>query len=69
VSGVAPTTGITLSDEDVGENARSAAAMRACPCPAETLSHRAELVDLRTADLGDMARPFRCHADECASVR
>ena len=25
VSGVAPTTGITLSDEDVGENARSAA--------------------------------------------
>jgi hypothetical protein len=27
VSGVAPTTGITLSDEDVGDNARSAADM------------------------------------------
>ncbi|HXZ69870.1 MAG TPA: hypothetical protein VEH31_03230 [Streptosporangiaceae bacterium] len=32
--------------------------MRACICLAETLSHRAKQVDLRTADLGDMARPF-----------
>jgi hypothetical protein len=32
--------------------------MRACLCPAETLSHLADRVDLRTADLGDMARPF-----------
>jgi hypothetical protein len=43
VSGVAPTTGITLSDEDVGENARSAADMLGDPttevsdgCPARS---------------------------------
>jgi len=45
-----------------GENARTAADLRVCPCPAETLSRRAEQVDLGTLHLGDMARPFHCHA-------
>jgi hypothetical protein len=42
--------------------ARRPADLRVCPRPAETLSRRAEQVDLRTLHLGDMARPFHCHA-------
>jgi hypothetical protein len=45
VSGVAPPTGITLSDEDVRENARSAAVMDD--------GHRLVELPVLRADLGD----------------
>ena len=52
VSGIAPTTGITLSDEDLGENARSAAYARN-PGRAQPSMLHPELVILRM-DLGSL---------------
>jgi hypothetical protein len=49
VSGVAPTTGITLSHKDVGENARSAADLLGSLMAEMATPRRAELDDMRLA--------------------